>query len=115
MNHMTADGKTPWDDEIPYKEIEVTVFLTLRKTFKVNVNDYHTYIENNEEFEDFSDCDLHKAVDEQVTLPHELAVFIERMFEHDLDLKAAKMPKYLKDSIEDCKDWEVDDFEIFKE
>lgn len=102
MNHMTIDGKTPFDDELPDKEIEVTIFLSISKTVKVTVPQQ-------------SDYSLYKAVEEQITLPHDLATFTERMFEHDLDLKATKMPKYLKDSIEGCKGWNVDDFEIFEE
>lgn len=64
---------------------------------------------------DYSKCDLHKAVEEQVVLPQNLAEYTERMFNHDLNLKAVGMPKYLKSALEDCKGWTVDDFEVVSE
>lgn len=118
MGADTPDA--PWNEvELPDKEIEVTVSVTLSKTVKVKVNDYavNEGIEEDCYFReyDFSDCDLHKAVEDQVTLPQDLAMFVERMFNKDLNLKAAGMPRYLKESLEDCKGWNVDDFECVKE
>lgn len=115
---MTIDGSdAPWCKEDPPEiEIEVTVSVTLSKTVKVMVSDYKVEedADNNPSY-NFSDCNLYKAVEEQVVLPQNLAVFTERMFDHDLNLKAAGMPKYLKDSIEDCKDWSVDEMEVIIE
>lgn len=114
------DPNAPYNEvELPDKEIEVTVSVTLSKTVKVKVNDY-TVDEGVDEDGyyrdyDFSDCDLRKAVEDQVTLPQDLAMFVERMFNQDLNLKAAGMPKYLRDSLEDCKDWNVDDYEVVEE
>lgn len=117
MNHLNTDSKdAPWNNkELPEEEVKVNVSITLSKTVKVNVNDYKV-IENIDEngrytYCDLSDCDLYKAVEKQVTLPQYLAEFTERMFEYDLNLKAAGMPKYLKDSIEDCKFWHIDNVE----
>lgn len=118
---MTVDGPdAPWcQKELPEHEIEVTISVTLSKTVKVRVNDYRVEEDiedgNIQSSYDYSDCDLYRAVENQVTLPQDLAVFTERMFNHDLDLRAAGMPKYLKDSIKDCKDWSVDDMEIILE
>lgn len=93
---MGADtDNAPWNqiDSEPV-EVEVTVSITLSKTVKVYVDDY---TQEAPEFDgevycagsiDFSDCDLHKAVKEQVTLPNE---------------------------IEEFKDWNVDDFEVVLE
>lgn len=110
----------PWNQvDIPDKEIEVTVSVTLSKTVKVNVNDYKIdggLDEDGPYYEyDYSECDLHKAVEEQVVLPQNLAEYTERMFNHDLNLKAVGMPKYLKSALEDCKGWTVDDFEVVSE
>ena len=116
---MTVDGTdAPWNEvTLPDKEIEVTISVTLSKTVKIFVDNYkedydeeckcHTY--------DYSECNLHKAVEEQIVLPQNLAIFTERMFNQDLGLKAAGMPKYLKMAITKCKDWNVDEFEIIKE
>lgn len=107
----TSDS--PWNqDDLPEKEIEVTISMTISKTVKITVDDY---IIDEDGCYDFSECDLHKAVEEQINLPNDLAEYTERMFNHDLDLKAAGMPLYLKNAINDCKDWCLDDFEIIKE
>lgn len=71
-----------------YKEVEVTVSVTLSKTVKIKVNDYIIKEEGLDEDGqfyqelDFSECDLNRAVQEQVLLPQ----------------------YYIKD-------WNVDDFE----
>lgn len=78
------DPKAPYNEQIiSDKEIEVTISVTLSKTVKITVNDYTI---DEEGYCDFSECDLHKAVKEQIKLPQQL-----------------------------CKDWEVDEFEIIKE
>ena len=104
----------PWyQEELPKKEIEVTVSITISKTVKIAVDDYKVeeIIDENGRYlsYDYSDCNLLKAVEEQLVLPQDLAEFTERMFIQDLDLKAAKMPRYLKEAVTDCKDWIVDD------
>lgn len=104
----------PWyQEELPKKEVEVTVFVTISKTVKIEIDDYKVeeIIDENGRYlsYDYSDCNLHKAVEEQIVLPQNLAEFTERMFTQDLDLKAAKMPRYLKEAVTDCKDWIVDD------
>lgn len=104
----------PWyQEELPKKEIEVTVSVTISKTVKIAVDDYKVeeIIDENGKYlsYDYSDCNLHKAVEEQLVLPQDLAEFTEKMFTQDLDLKAAKMPRYLKEAVTDCKDWIVDD------
>lgn len=111
------DSNAPWNQvDLPEKEIEVTVSVTLSKTVKITVDDYEAEVDADEDgmylSYDFSNCNLHKAVEEQVVLPQNLAEYTERMFNHDLNLKAAGIPKYLKDAIRDCKDWCVDDYEV---
>lgn len=100
-------------EELPKKEIEVTVSVTISKTVKIAIDDYKVeeIIDENGRYlsYDYSDCNLIKAVEEQLVLPQNLAEFTEKMFTQDLDLKAAKMPRYLKEAVADCKDWIVDD------
>lgn len=114
------DADAPYNQvDLPEKEIEVTISVTLSKTVKVRVSDYR--IEEGKDEDgyyrtcDCSDCAIHDAVDNQIVFPQNLAEFTERMFDHDLNLKAAGMPKYLKDAIEDCKGWIVDDYEVISE
>lgn len=113
-------SSAPWNQvEYPEKEIEVTVSITLSKTLKIDVDDYEVYEEEDEdghyEVVNFDNCDLIKAVEEQYVLPQNLAQFTKNIFNEDLDLKAVGMPRYLKNAIIDCKDWNVDEFEIIKE
>lgn len=118
----TDEPNAPWNQaDNPEREIEVTVSVTLSKTVKIKVSDYEITDsgkdEDGEYFEDidYSNCDLNGAVENQVTLPQDLAVFVERMFNQDLNLKAAGMPKHLRNAIEDCKGWTVDDMEVISE
>lgn len=98
---------TPWNQEdSPEKEIEVTVSITLSKTVKVKVSDYEILNSGKDEdgqyFEDidYSNCDLKKAVEEQIILPHKAYRTI------------MTNTKRSKKTYEDIKDWNVDDYEV---
>lgn len=113
------DPNAPYNqpsDQEP-KEIEVTISVTLSKVVTVMVDDYEVETDDYGRVVnyDFYNCYLESAVEEQIVLPQNLAEFTERMFKEDLDLKAAKMPRYLKEAIKDCKGWNVDDFEVIRE
>lgn len=99
------DPNAPWNQkELPEREIEVTVSVTLSKTVKIKVSDY-TIIDSGKDedgdyFEDvdYSDCDLKRAVEEQITLP-------QNAYNHVVNRKV-----YL-----DLKDWNVDEMEVILE
>lgn len=79
------DSNAPWNQvELPEKEIEVTVCISLSKTVKITVDDY----KKERGKYDFSECDIYKAVEEQVILPH---------------------------TLDSCKDWSLDDMECIIE
>lgn len=87
------DPNAPWNQiDNPERKIEVTVSVTLSKTVKIKVSDYEITDsgkdEDGEYFEDidYSNCDLKKAVKEQIILPQDT-----------------------------CKGWNVDDFEVIEE
>ena len=62
------DPRAPWNEvELPPKEIEVTISAIVSKTMKVPVRDYTIDEEGNI---DFSECDLKKAVEENIRLPN---------------------------------------------
>ena len=62
------DPRAPWNEvELPPKDVEVTISAIVSKTMKVPVRDYTIDEEGNI---DFSDCDLKKAVEENVRLPN---------------------------------------------
>ena len=60
--------RAPWNEvELPPREVEVTISAIVSKTMKVPVRDY-TIDEEGEI--DFSNCDLKKAVEENIRLPN---------------------------------------------
>ena len=62
------DPRAPWNEvELPPKEVEVTISAIVSKTIKVPVRDYIIDEEGNI---DFSECDLKKAVEENIRLPN---------------------------------------------
>ena len=101
-----ADTKdAPWNQkELPEREIEVTVSVTLSKTVKIKVSDYTITDsgknEDGEYFEDvdYSDCNLKGAVEEQITLP-------QNAYNKVMNRQAYN----------DLKGWNVDDMEVIME
>lgn len=110
----SEEEKAPWNQENPEpKKVKVTVSITLSKTFDIEVSDYTAEDEVDEDGNhftsyNFSDCDLKQAVEDQITLPNKAfdelhhAVFLTE------DCQA-------RHSLEDLKDWCVDDFEVVEE
>ena len=69
---MTIDSPdAPWNNDEPtYKEVKVCVSISLSRTLKLKVNDYNLYPDDDGRLlEDFSECDLKKALTEQYMLP----------------------------------------------
>lgn len=110
-----ADGPdAPWNQsDVPEKEIEVTVCISLSKTVKIRVSDYEiTDCGRDEEgyyFEetDYSNCDLKGAVEEQIVLPHEVGQLLV-----NIDNDPVEMPHKIENMKEDLCGWTVDDFEV---
>lgn len=90
-------------EEYPYKEIEVTVSVTMSKTIKVKVNDYEI-VESDRDDEkysiDYSNCNLKKAVEEQAILPQDAYKYVNpyTFSKHQI--------------INDLEDWCVDDYQV---
>ena len=69
--------QAPWNQGEPTPiKIQVSVSMTLSKTVTVEVSDYQSFKDMNEEGNpdidyDFSECDLKAAVKDQITLPNE--------------------------------------------
>lgn len=102
--------EAPWNQvDNPEREIEVTVSVTLSKTVKIKVSDYQITDsgkdEDGEHFEDidYSNCDLKRAVKEQVILPQDAWKNLRCTFEHRTQV------------FNNLKDWDVDSFEVVKE
>ena len=60
--------RAPWSEkEYPPKDVEVAISITISRTVKVSVTDYTI---DEEGGIDFSNCDLKRAVGENVNLPN---------------------------------------------
>lgn len=105
------NSKAPWNQEsLPEKEIEVLISITLSKTVKVKVSDYtikecgkdreNTYYEEI----DYSECNLKKAVEEQIYLPNQL--------NSACVMSNVSIPESIR---KDFNNWNVDDLEIVLE
>lgn len=95
----------PWNqEELPEREIEVTVSITLSKTVKIKVSDYTITgsgkDEDGEYFEDvdYSDCNLKGAVEEQIILPQNAYSKVTN-----------------RQAYNDLKGWNVDEMEVIPE
>lgn len=105
---MDVDTKDSFSesDERPEREIEVMVSVTISKPVKIQVSDYAIIKDkdkdgNSIEDIDYSECDLKKAVEEQLILPHEAYKYT-----------TFKDNKWVRESL---KDWNIDDFEVILE
>ena len=111
---LGSDTKNaPWnEEELPEREIEVTISVTLSKTVKIKVSDYTITNSGKDEdgdyFEDvdYSNCNLREAVEEQIYLPQEAGQLIE-----DFAVGTAKA----KNIAEDLSNWNVDEMEVILE
>ena len=109
----TDTKDAPWNQkELPEREIEVTISVTLSKTVKIKVSDYTITNSGKDEdgnyFEDvdYSDCNLKGAVEEQLYLPQEAGQLIE-----DFAIGTVKS----KNIAEDLSNWNVDEMEVILE
>lgn len=97
----------PWNQDQKAKELEVTVSVTLSKTVKILVDDYTNLgvvtDEDGNKYEDidYSECDLKKAVKDQIYLPQDAGKILQNS-----EVSA------LESIADDFSDWEVDDFEV---
>lgn len=86
----------PWNEpEIEYKEVEVTISLTISKTTKITVPD----------IKNLDSSILKYAAKDQIILPHEIEFIKAISNESALDKRV----------IEDLSNWVVDDFEVVEE
>ncbi len=103
-----------YDDELPDREIDVTISVTLSKTVTVKVNDYRI-VDNGVDEDgiyyddiDYSDCDLVKAVEDQIYLPQDAHYCVARYAEK-AGITTTTPEEY------DLRDWQVDDLEVVQE
>ena len=115
MNHMLYGNSSYRENS--EREVEVTVSITMSKTFTISTTNYTSDCGVDEDgyYEDVYYEDLKSDVENSIVLPHNLHSIVNTAFKEDLDLKAAKMPKFLKDALKDCSNWNIDEFEVIEE
>ena len=107
------DPNAPYNQkELPEKEIEVTVSITLSKIVKIKVSDYTVYsieADNGKCFDDidYSDCNLKEAVEKQIYLPQEAGQLISNFATNPVSKNTA--------IAEDLSNWNVDEMEVILE
>lgn len=102
----------PWNEvEYGTREIDVTVSITLSKTFTIGVDDYKVISMgldedgNPDEDIDYSDCNVESEVVNQHWMPDQILNEIAKG-NLNVETKAIK---------EDCKGWNIDEFEVIQE
>lgn len=111
------DSRAPFnEEELEEKEIDVTICISLSKTFKLKVSDYNILDAGKDEdgnfYEhiDYSGCNLYEAVKEQIVLPNEAGSLLSNLDEEPLDIT-----EKMDNIIEDISGWNLDDYEIIQE
>lgn len=118
MNNSCIKGISPkiapWNlnDNEP-KKIKVAVTLTLSKEIEIYVDDYEAEDNIDEEgyqgkSYDFSNCDLDKALREQVVMPHEAYEKLQKCSSLAVNRKTLDIIEDLKGLEEDSYDIELD-------
>ena len=108
------DPNAPYNQkELPEKEIEVTVSITLSKNVKIKVSDYTIYSNEDDRgrcFDeiDYSDCNLKEAVEKQIYLPQEAGQLISDFAINPFKAKNTTI-------VEDLSNWNVDEMEVMLE
>lgn len=103
------DSNAPYNkNDLPEKEIEVLVSVTLSKTVKIKVSDY-TIKDSGKDgdgdyFEtlDFSESNLKEAVENQIVLPQEAHKWVTPFTLVDANAKR------------DLENWNIDEFEVIE-
>lgn len=111
------DSRAPWkESKYEDREIEVTISLVLSKTVKVKVSDYTIKDEGiNEDGSyycnyDYSECDLKKAVSNQIFLPYEAGECLRKIKDSSPSILTVA-----DKSIEDLSNWNIDEYEVILE
>lgn len=98
------------------REIEVLVSIQLSKTLKITTDNYTVVDSGKDEYGDYYETveynDLVKDVNEQHTLPQDLALYINRLCDHSITYTSTRLKNYLGQALDDCSNWEVNDIEV---
>ena len=113
----------PWNQEdLDTELIEVTISQTFSKQLEIEVDDYETIKDSDEDgvyfWNDYSGCNLKNYVEEQHKTITDILKEIPELYEtfSKLDLSNKKEVELFKHSLlilsEACKDWNEDEMEV---
>ena len=113
----------PWNQEDPDTElIEVTISQTFSKQLEIEVDDYETIEDSDEDgiyfWNDYSGCNFKEYVEEQHKTITDILEEIPKLYAKfsELDLNNKKEVELFKHSLlilaEACKDWSEDEMEV---
>ena len=113
----------PWNQEYPDTElIEVTISQTFSKQLEIEVDDYETIEDSDEDgiyfWNDYSGCNFKEYVEEQHKTITDILEEIPKLYAKfsELDLNNKKEVELFKHSLlilaEACKDWSEDEMEV---
>lgn len=111
---QSEEERAPFNEDVRMpKKVKVTVSITLSKTVDIEVSDYTTEDEVDEDgnhttIYNFPEYVLKQAVEDQITLPNEAFDKLHPI----VYLEGNPQDRH---SLEDLKDWCVDDFEVVEE
>lgn len=115
----------PWNQEEQDSElIEVTISQTFSKQLEIEVDDYKTIKDSNEDgiyfWNDYSGCNFKDYVEEQHKTITDILKEIPELYEtfSKLDLNNKKEVELFKHSLlilsESCKNWSEDEMEVVR-
>jgi hypothetical protein len=116
-------SSAPWNQEYPDTElIEVTISQTFSKQLEIEVDDYKTIKDSDEDgvyfWNDYSGCNFKEYVEEQHKTITDILEEIPKLYTEflELDLNNKKEIELFKHSLlilaEACKDWSEDEMEV---
>lgn len=119
------DSSAPYNEPlIPEKEFEVTCSQTLSKTASIYTDDYIPQCDEgcedgigyHDEWTDTSETDWKKAYNDVAMTPLDIINACETLAKHLLEQGITHIGHlYMKELIEECQDWNEDDYEVIEE
>lgn len=121
MTQSQYDAAPFNDPIIPEREFDVTVSQTLSKETTVWTDDYAPCVEDafedgvgyHDQWEDTSQTDWKKAYDATEMTPLDIINACKKLAEHLLENGTTYLGAlHMKELIQSCEDWVVDDYEV---
>lgn len=113
------DPNAPYNEvDVPEREFEVNVSVTLHKDFdKVTTDDYTPEFddEDGRVYANTEDTDWNKAYECQHKSITDMLLILKKYVEKDIEeykKQGKRVPQSLTDLLDDCTDWEQEDIDV---